>query len=573
MFFPATYVNATAFTTADEPDQRAACLPGTPIHADCGPDGPKRGRIAAVTPRGNVLTVTIIPDSDQDELTPRLVRLGTGPFPDCPALVSRTHQDTGRFPGLRPPTLNIFCGPDARDVVPAGVFSRSTPATRRGGAGFLETVAANAIRREWDAEGTLLGWRIEDARMNLTLYADKPQTSYRLAIENIVGTFQVGETLTSGNATAVLTDSAGGWLGVSNYPAGFRGTVCGNASNAEGVFASHQQIYIQSHMAFADDRTTAPDGLSLVRKMREMQDHSVIHSVCKEIRTTSGEHYTFSFYAKAGERSILSASIYHTVANHAVFDLATGAVAQGQGTMTPVGNGWYRCACSLAATAATATARLFLRKSENDILYDGDGVSGLYCWGVQIEIGRAPSSYIPTTATPVIRGADVWTVPLTPSWFTPMSGTIFLAARTAANAPAAEFVQVLSQYDDGTANNRLRIVRDSSRILRCTATAGGTEVANLSLGVVADLMSLRVAFSWSGTGYSACLDGGPCRTVSGVPAPIGLTMHRIGCNTAGAQQWCGQILQDAFFPATLADTVKQRITRATPPTGCCLVVE
>jgi hypothetical protein len=87
------------------------------------------------------------------------------------AQISLTRDTLGKFPGIIPPSLNLFCGNSTSDTAPTGTFTRSTTGTRLGQAGLIETVAAGSVRREWDASGNLLGWLIEESRTNVVLYS------------------------------------------------------------------------------------------------------------------------------------------------------------------------------------------------------------------------------------------------------------------------------------------------------------------------------------------------------------------------------------------------------------------
>ena len=76
---------------------------------------------------------------------------------------------------------------------------------------------------------------------------------------------------------------------------------------------------------------------------------------------------------------------------------------------TPVGNGWVRCvlygqAPSIGGTSVRSILQLSNGSSNT---YQGDGTSGVYLWGAQLEESPYPTSYIPTTGSTVTRAADV----------------------------------------------------------------------------------------------------------------------------------------------------------------------
>ena len=64
-----------------------------------------------------------------------------------------------------------------------------------------------------------------------------------------------------------------------------------------------------------------------------------------------------------------------------------------------IGNGWYRVRLTLTTAAVTTiTVRLFIVSSANAQIYTGDGTSGIYLWGAQLEQSATVGEYIPTTS-------------------------------------------------------------------------------------------------------------------------------------------------------------------------------
>lgn len=427
------------------------------------------------------------------------------------AVLCWVRDSLGKFPGVIPPSLNLFCGEATDDTAPAGTFTRSTTGTRLGQAGLIETVAADSVRREWDAGGVLRGWRIEELRTNLITYSEQ------------------------------FDNAAWGK---------YNTTVSAN----EGM---------------------APDGNTTADKIIESSASST-HVVYKTVATTLSSIHTFCIFVKKSERSRFMLYMFNNGSQsnyiRGNFDLeaqtfSTSASGNGsviQADLIDIGHGWYLASITGAPDTSIGSGIAYLQirllNTNGNESYQGDGTSGLYAWGIQLEMAASPSSYIPVTSAAVARSADVWTVTLDTPWFNTTAGTAFVAGRTPAGAPTSGAAQVLAQYDDGMASNRIRIVRDDNRDLRCLVTTAGTEVCTVNLGTVADRATFRVAFSWSTSGFAASLSGGTVVTGTAATLPSGLTAHRIGSDASGTSQWGGHVLHDAYFPVALSDTQLQAIT-------------
>ena len=120
-------------------------------------------------------------------------------------------------------------------------------------------------------------------------------------------------------------------------------------------------------------------------------------------------NYTFSIYAKAGEYGHLA--IASTVGNYIYFDLTLGAVESTLGTgwssasITPVGSGWYRCS-GISNTTSSGSVWVYVYNStqasgNSAPTFSGDGISGIYVWGPQLEQRSANTVYTPTTTTAI----------------------------------------------------------------------------------------------------------------------------------------------------------------------------
>ncbi|WP_418791476.1 phage head spike fiber domain-containing protein [Phosphitispora sp. TUW77] len=140
------------------------------------------------------------------------------------------------------------------------------------------------------------------------------------------------------------------------------------------------------------------------------------HYVKKTLTISSGVSYTQSCYAKKAERGWLALQTNMTGAYKvAFFDLDSGALGTVSSGLTAsiedVGNGWYRC--SVTGTSGTSSAVIIfeIAYANSNYNYAGDGSSGIYLWGAQVEQKAYMTSYMPTTDATATRVAEVLTIP------------------------------------------------------------------------------------------------------------------------------------------------------------------
>jgi hypothetical protein len=275
------------------------------------------------------------------------------------------------YPNVRP-TLNLnFARTKALD--PRITFTRASTGTFAGSNGLIQTAASGVARFDHNpATGESLGLLVEEARTNSLLYS------------------QQFDNAAWGKNSSTITSSA----------------------------------------------AVAPDGTSTAQKLVEDASNAT-HSIT--VGVPSDTYKTVTLFAKAAERNWIGIGLFDTARGwvYSFFNLSTGAIGtnpDGNAVITALSNGWYRIQIGRQANAGS-TLRILLQTANGTNTYNGDsnnytgnGSSGVFIWGAQVEAGAFPTSYIPTTTATVTRAADVVGIAGTnfSSWYNQAGGTVLI---------------------------------------------------------------------------------------------------------------------------------------------------
>jgi len=176
-------------------------------------------------------------------------------------------------------------------------------------------------------------------------------------------------------------------------------------------------ILVNGGYTWIYNQINSPEGLQNAAKWAANGTGGIVGCYAN-ISVTSGNSYSFSVYAKAGDHNFIqlqnggAGSKSNTYTN---FDLVNGTKSDGADVdssfIEPIGNdGWYRCGISFSVTS-TGTSNVSIDivddlTATRNGTFTGSIGDYFYAWGFQLEAGSYPTSYIPTYGTSASRAKD-----------------------------------------------------------------------------------------------------------------------------------------------------------------------
>jgi hypothetical protein len=308
--------------------------------------------------------------------------------------------------------------------------------------------------------------------------------------------------------------------------------------------------------------TTAPDGTDTAVKIASTTGTWQTFLGQGSVAGITAVPTTFSCYAKAAEASWFALAGIQFGEAIAYFNLETGALgARSAGSahsITPVGNGWYRC--SVTCASASSTVWGFFPVSADNTLTPAAIGNGVHVWGPQLEQGAFPTSYIPTTTAAVTRAADLASITGAnfSSWYRQDEGTVFSQGISINKSDTAFWTL------QGSASNGASVLAFP---INNTATYqvldGGSIQANISyVNPYPAAATIKTSVAIKLNDFAFAVNGGtPASDTSGtVPTVTSLVIGNY-LGGGNAYDYSGTIARLSYWPARLPNPILQTLTQ------------
>ena len=279
--------------------------------------------------------------------------------------------------------------------------------------------------------------------------------------------------------------------------------------------------------------------------------------------TTASTVYTISVFAKyiSGGGLLSFGFDANPSSGRADFNLQNGALGAGVGanvisrSITPYGNGWYRCSVTATVTSTSAIIAF----------YSGTSGAKWLCWGAQLEAGAFSTSYIPTTTSAVTRNADVASITGAnfSSWYRQDEGTVFCDAKEYpfTSTVSRDFYGLVNTSDVNNNFIRQWIWNGATGFVSNSiyTSVSGPIAADFSKAIANE--SKRIAVGLSINNFARAYNGTDLSTDTSGNMPSGIDAAWIGSASSSSLSLGGHIRRLTYWNQRLSNATLQAITQ------------
>jgi len=314
------------------------------------------------------------------------------------------------------------------------------------------------------------------------------------------------------------------------------------------------------------DVTVSPSGIVDADKITEavgVSDHSVYRNPTLLVNTA----YTFSIFAKANTRTKIGIALgftaYGGISVRAHFNLITGTFITSANSpeaysIVDVGNNWYKISITkTTSVAGNGSVAVYTLDESGAFTYNGDGTSGLYIWGAQLEAGAFATSYIPTVAAQATRAAENAAMTGTnfSSWYNQTEGTVFEEADVIYTGNFLTYPTYFIISDNSTSLLQVYGGLASTQITPNMQVAGVNQLEYVALNRTSGFDKLAVAYQANNTQFAMNAVTTTTDTVCSIP-----TVNRLDLGGRNTAYLNGHIKRITYWPRRLSNGELQAVT-------------
>ena len=310
----------------------------------------------------------------------------------------------------------------------------------------------------------------------------------------------------------------------------------------------------------ADKLSITPSGLS---NTSSAQQFNVITSVVNQ-------KYSLRCFLKMGKmRYVRFGSTGGGAGGALSIDLLTGTITSILGTFDSVGifsypNGWYMVSFTFTAVTVTGLSGRIFALDPNGIntTFSGSGGDGFYIWGIQLEAGAFPTSYIPTQGSTRTRAADNASITGInfSSWYRQDEGTIYAEAINNNISGAPQIARLRNSADIAFRLDLFRTAANSRGAFFVSDSTTQVNIFNPD-GTWPVNSKAAICAAYRQDNFVLAINGSALAIDTSGTVPASIDQLSIANQNSIANQYTGTIRRFTFWPKRLSNAQLQALTR------------
>ena len=338
-----------------------------------------------------------------------------------------------------------------------------------------------------------------------------------------------------------------------------------SATNLVTFSEDFSQSYWVKSGASVTSGFVSPDGTNNAYKLVEDSANSR-HFINSTEFSTPDTVYSSSVFVKPNGRNKIALRENAQTGNYASFNLSNGTLIATNGVSASIEsmfNGWYRINYQITSGASIILGFELLSDSYTSgdpylNPYQGDGSSGIYIFGAQVESQSYATSYIKTAGTTITRAAE--TCNNSKPSVNSTEGVLYceIAALTDLGS-----YRLISLSDGTSISNRITILYDiSDNKIYGQCVVGGGTVAFIPFVPTSISDFHKIAFKYKANDFQLWVDGVKVGTDTSGSTPTGLS--RLSFDRAdGVDDWYGKVKGLAVYNEALSESQLMQLTGVT----------